>query len=128
MGPITIQRIENAAIALFVMIALTSAGILWWWPLALFLVFDLSGVGYLANNRVGARLYNVVHNYTGPALLAGVYLIAASFSARVDALAVVAASWAFHVAVDRVLAYGLKDDDEPSHTHLSPVSAGPRTA
>jgi hypothetical protein len=35
----------------------------WWWLPVLFLMFDLSSLGYLINTRVGAITYNAVHNY-----------------------------------------------------------------
>jgi hypothetical protein len=37
----------------------------------LFLVPDLSMIGYGANARVGAAMYNAVHTYVGPLPLAG---------------------------------------------------------
>ena len=35
----------------------------WWIYLLLLLSFDISMVGYLANKRLGAFLYNVVHSF-----------------------------------------------------------------
>src|SRR5665213_444590 len=49
------------------------------WPLfaLLFLVPDVSMLGYLANTRIGAITYNAVHTYIGPLALAG-YSIASA--------------------------------------------------
>ncbi|GMA37195.1 hypothetical protein GCM10025876_33990 [Demequina litorisediminis] len=35
-----------------------------------------------------------------------------------DWLMVAALAWAFHIAVDRALGYGLKETDDFQHTHL----------
>lgn len=122
-GVATVQRIENAAIALFTVVAAIVAYPGWWWILlAAFLAFDLSALGYLRSPRVGAVLYNVVHNYTGAALV-GVAAILA-WSGGPDAprwLGLLALSWAFHVGVDRALGYGLKLPDAFQHTHLGTI-------
>ena len=118
MTPVTWQRLEGAALAL---VALAAAVMLdgWWWPLALFLVFDLSALGYMAGTRIGAAAYNAGHALVGPSVMAGWALARWGFGVpggRVAAL--VAAAWAFHVGVDRALGYGLKHADSFQHTHL----------
>ncbi|WP_062134599.1 DUF4260 family protein [Demequina aestuarii] len=118
MTPVTWQRLEGAALALA---ALAAAAMLdgWWWPLALFLVFDLSALGYVAGTRIGAATYNAGHALVGPSVMAGWALASGGFGVpggRVAAL--VAAAWAFHVGVDRALGYGLKHADSFQHTHL----------
>jgi hypothetical protein len=121
MSPVATQRIENGVLAVAILTAfvVTDAG--WWWPLVAFLAFDLSALGYLAGPRVGATAYNAVHSYIGPAGSAIVGLV-------LDALAFgggwaffVAGLWAFHVAADRALGYGLKLVDGFTHTHLGRI-------
>jgi len=114
MTPVTWQRTESALIAIAVLVLpVVGFGYAWWWPLALFLAFDLSAVGYAANPRVGAALYNAGHSYIGPVLCAAAFAVTGA-----DALMIVATSWAFHVAADRALGYGLKHPDHFQHTHL----------
>lgn len=113
MNPVKWQRVESAAVAIAVIVGMFVLGFGWWWLLALFLVFDLSALGFLANPKVGAMYYNAVHNYTGPALLVLPY-----FATDLGWVALVAMAWGFHVAVDRALGYGLKHDDDFQHTHL----------
>jgi hypothetical protein len=113
MNTISWQRLEGGAVALAIIVGMVVIDAGWWWLLALFLVFDLSALGFLANPKTGARVYNAVHNYTGPALLALVY-----FATDAKVIAVVVMAWGFHVAVDRALGYGLKFDDDFQHTHL----------
>jgi hypothetical protein len=113
MTPVWWQRAESAFVVALVMTGAVYLGFAWWWLVALFLAFDLSALGYLVGNRVGAFAYNTVHNYAVPAVLFTVYLLI-----DVRWLALLALAWAFHVAVDRALGYGLKHDDSFAHTHL----------
>lgn len=120
-----IQRIENAAIAVAILVAVIVAGGPWWLLFALFLVFDLSAVGYLRSPRFGALTYNLVHSYVGPALIAVAYLILTASGTPLTWLLLAAACWAFHIGVDRAVGYGLKLQDA-SHTHLGPIGPAKR--
>jgi hypothetical protein len=115
--PVWFQRIESAAVAVLVVVVFVQLGFAWWWLLAIFLLWDLSMVGYLVSPRVGAISYNVGHSYLGPALLALTWVVAGD--ARWSIF--VASTWAFHIAVDRLLGYGLKFTDRFTHTHLGEV-------
>jgi hypothetical protein len=115
-----IQRVENVAIAVAILVAVIASGQQWWWLLAAFLIFDLSAIGYAGGPRLGALLYNAVHNYTAPSILLAAYAGLTLAGQDLAWLALAAACWAFHVAVDRALGYGLKLQDF-SHTHLGPI-------
>lgn len=112
------QRVENGAVAIGVYVAVIQLGFAWWWPLAVFLVWDLSAAGYAVSTRLGAATYNAIHNYTGPALVALGALVGPHW------LWLVALTWAFHVAADRALGYGLKHPDSFQHTHLGWIGKG----
>lgn len=114
--PVWFQRVENAAVAALVVVAFVQLGFAWWWLPAVFLLWDLSMLGYLASPRVGAITYNLGHGYLGPALLLGLAWVS---DARWPAF--VGLTWAFHIAVDRLLGYGLKFTDRFSHTHLGEI-------
>lgn len=111
------QRLENAIIAVAIVVAMITWGQPWWILLAAFLAFDVSALGYVVNERVGAFCYNLVHNYTAPAALTAVWASLELGGVNLDWIAVVAASWGFHVAVDRALGFGLKLGPF-AHTHL----------
>lgn len=113
MNPILSQRIESAVVAALVLIGTIELGFSWWWLLVLFLLFDLSMVGYAKDQRWGAAIYNAAHTYIAPAGLFIAYLATEARWAAFLALA-----WGFHVAVDRSLGYGLKERDDFKHTHL----------
>jgi hypothetical protein len=120
--PVLFQRVESAAVALAVVVGFVAYGFAWWWLLALFLAWDLSMLGYLVSSRTGAWTYNVVHSYIGPGvLLSHALLTGARWSAFV------ALAWAFHIAADRLLGYGLKLTTSFQHTHLGELGSGKTT-
>lgn len=127
-APIALQRIEGGAIALVALVATIVLFPSWWWaPFALFLVFDLSMLGYLRSPRTGAAVYNLVHNYTGPAIVGASALIALWGLAPLAWWGgLLALSWAFHVGADRALGYGLKLPDAFEHTHLGWIGRAKR--
>ena len=118
--PRTIERIENGLIAAFAMAGtIVIAPGLWWFPLAVFLAFDLSMLAYLRSPSAGAVWYNAIHTYAWPAVLAVVALVVGASSPTLSMwLALVASAWALHIGVDRMLGYGLKLPDAFTHTHL----------
>jgi Domain of unknown function (DUF4260) len=105
--PVTLLgRLEGGTIAAGAVVLFVALGFSWWWLLALFLVFDLSGLGFLAGNRAGAIAYNAIHNYALPALLVAVYGLLVMFGITVWPLAFIAGCWFFHVGADRALGFG----------------------
>lgn len=114
--PVWFQRAENAVIAALAAVAFVELGFSWWWLAVLFLLFDVSMIGYLRDPGLGAWTYNAVHSYIGPA---GCGVVAVVTSSR--NLAFVALVWAFHIGVDRLLGYGLKLRAHFTQTHLGPI-------
>ena len=115
------QRVENGVVALAAVAATIELEIAWWWLLALFLLFDLSMLGYAVSPALGAWTYNVGHSYSLPLVVGAVAVAADSRGAAILALA-----WLFHIGVDRLLGYGLKFSDRFTHTHLGEIGPGPR--
>lgn len=83
------------------------------WFLPALLLPDLSAIGYLRGPRVGAFVYNFVHNWAfGLAVLgAGLYF---GYPAIVIAGTVLVA----HVGMDRLAGYGVKLTSGFKDTHL----------
>lgn len=88
----------------------------WWWLFLLFLVVDISAIGYAISDRIGAFTYNIGHSIIGPAILAIIYV--ASDNKIILFIALV---WLFHIFVDRALGYGMKHTKGFHHTHLGPI-------
>lgn len=126
LSPTMIQRLESALIATFAMtVTISIEPGRWWLPLALFLLFDLSTLGYLVSPAVGAFWYNAIHTYTWPAVLGVIALVTReSFPSLFTWLSLVALAWAFHVGVDRMLGYGLKLPEAFTSTHLGRIGMG----
>jgi len=90
------------------------------WPTfaLLFLVPDLSMLGYLAGPRAGAIAYNTAHTYLVAAAVATLGLAVGSHALLLGAAIAVA-----HVGFDRALGYGLKLATGFNHTHLGYTGA-----
>jgi hypothetical protein len=112
----TLLRLEALAMLAGSLVAFGALGGSWGWFAALFLVPDVSLLGYLAGPRVGAVVYNAAHSYVGPAILAAIGVLAATPTAL---LAV--AIWTAHIGFDRALGYGLKYATAFRATHLGVV-------
>jgi hypothetical protein len=88
----------------------------WLFFAILFFAPDLSISGYLANPRVGALTYNLVHAYFFPTMLGAYGLLA------VVPLAIsLALIWYAHLGLDRMLGFGLKYPTQFKDTHLNRV-------
>jgi hypothetical protein len=88
-------------------------GLPWWAFALLLLVPDVSMVGYLRGPRVGAILYNLVHDLATGVAVAGLGLAIGSVP-----LAAAGAILVAHSGMDRIAGYGLKYPDVFRHTHL----------
>ena len=106
-------RLEGLAVAAASTVLYAQIGAHWWLFAVLWLVPDLSMLGYLRNACWGARCYNAAHTYVPAATLA---LAALAFHAR--GLLPFALIWINHIGVDRLLGYGLKYSDGFGFTHL----------
>jgi len=111
-----ILRLEGAIVALAAGFGFQALDGSWLWFAVLFLAPDLSMLGYLRGNRVGAAIYNAAHTYLAPATLAAWGVTGGS----VPALHV-AALWTAHIGADRLCGYGLKEPTGFKHTHLQRV-------
>jgi hypothetical protein len=114
--PGALLRVEGALVAAGAIAAYVHLRGSWWLFLLLAFAPDLSMLGYLAGQRIGAVTYNVVHTYLLPGALLAAGLI---FDARGAAL--VALIWLAHIGVDRLLTFGLKYPTAFQDTHLKRV-------
>ncbi len=87
-----------------------------WVFAVLFFAPDLSLVGYAVSRKTGAALYNAIHSYAMPAVLA-----LAGALTGLTILWHIALIFVAHAAFDRSLGYGLKYAAGFRHTHLGPI-------
>lgn len=116
-GPVL--RLEALLVLLVTVIVYAELHGNWLLFAVLFLVPDLSLLGYLIedNGRLAAMLYNVVHCYAVPL---AVGLVAWKLhSVLCERIAVI---WIAHIALDRLVGFGLKYAQAPRPTHMQAVS------
>jgi Domain of unknown function (DUF4260) len=114
--PSLLLRAEGAAICALSLLFYHRSHASWCWFALLFLAPDLFMLGYLANNRIGAASYNLVHTIAAPCFLFALGALIAR-----PAITAIALIWAAHIGFDRLLGYGLKYPTEFKDTHLQRV-------
>jgi len=82
----------------------------------LLLALDFSMAGYLINAKTGATIYYAVHTLSGPLLLLAYAVLTAH-----TGLVPYGLIWTTHVAMDRMLGFGLKYPTQFKDTHLQRV-------
>ncbi len=116
--PGVLLRIEGAALFTCSLFFYHSMAGNWWLFLALFLSPDLFMLGYLANVKLGATLYNLAHADAIPLIL-----LAVAYSLHQPVVLTIALIWLAHIGWDRALGYGLKYPTFFKDTHLQRVNA-----
>ena len=106
-------RFEGLAVVVLTVLLYAPTGAPWWLFAGLWLLPDLSMLGYLAGPCWGARTYNAIHTYVTPATLAVLALLL-----HQRGLLPFALIWANHIGLDRMLGYGLKYPAGFGWTHL----------
>ena len=109
-------RVEGAATFAAGLAGFLFLGLPWWSFLLLLIVPDISMVGYARGPRVGAILYNVVHDLATGVAVAGVGLAIGSVPVAAAGAILVA-----HSGMDRLAGYGLKFPSSFQDTHLGRI-------
>jgi Domain of unknown function (DUF4260) len=114
--PRSLLRGEGLAVLIGALVLYFDAGYGWLALILLFLVPDLSMLGYFAGPRAGALSYDVVHAYVLPVALGVAGAVGGS-----DMAVQLALIWLGHIGLDRMLGYGLKYPTGFKDTHLQRV-------
>ena len=109
-------RLEGLALALICVWLYRGLHESWLMFALLILAPDLSMLGYLAGPRVGAVIYNLVHNWAAPVLL-----FAIGWWGGVSVLLPLAFILGAHIGFDRALGFGLKLSSSFQDTHLGRI-------
>ena len=107
-------RIEEFFFFLFSIYLFTLLDFQWWFFPLFLLVPDIGMIGYAANTRIGAIIYNIFHHR---AISITLYVIGAFLANHIIQFTGIILF--AHSSLDRVFAYGLKYTDNFKHTHLS---------
>jgi hypothetical protein len=111
--PSLLIRLEGLALLIGAAAVYAWLGGSGWLFALLFFTPDFAMIGYLRGTRIGAIVYNSVHTYVAPALLAGIALAANWEPGLLLALILGA-----HISFDRIFGYGLKYASAFKDTHL----------
>jgi hypothetical protein len=115
-APKAILRLEGAAVLAAASAAYAQVGTGWVLFALLFLVPDVSMLGYLIGRRFGAVTYNLGHSYILPVTLGALGVVLSQpLSVALSLI------WVAHIGFDRMLGYGLKYTTAFGHTHLGVV-------
>ena len=105
--------------AIGILIGAVVLNILWqgnWWMFVLFAIFPDIGlfayIGYKGTTRWPSLVYNVLHTYALPILLMIIFWPLKS---------VFLLGWISHIALDRIVGYGLKSATDFKITHLQQI-------
>ena len=118
-GVIILLRLEGLTLCLGMVLLYAVWGGSWWVFALLFFAPDLSFIGYLADPRTGALLYNAAHSYMLP-----VALMTLGFALPEPLTLSIAMIWLAHIGIDRALGYGLKYEAGFAFTHLGRIGKG----
>jgi hypothetical protein len=114
--PRWLLHLEGACILALTLVLYQAGHFRWWLFAVLLLAPDLAMLGYFANVKIGAALYNLVHTEIGPVLL-----LVASVAVPLPGSEPYALIWLAHLGMDRMLGYGLKYPTQFKDTHLQHV-------
>jgi Domain of unknown function (DUF4260) len=88
----------------------------WWMWVPVFLLPDLSMLGYLISNKAGAISYNIFHHQLLAVVIAGSGYIFHQPYIELTGLVLLG-----HSSLDRLLGYGLKLENGFNYTHLGRI-------
>lgn len=112
----TLLRLEGLAILITAAVLYAQHSGNWGLFALLLLTPDLAFVVYALNKEAGRHAYNAVHFYGAPLLLGAVALLTGwAFGLSLVLI------WVAHIALDRLLGYGLKYTVEGKDTHMQRV-------
>jgi len=85
----------------------------WWWYLLIFIGPDISMLGYLSGNKVGAICYNLFHHKGVAVAIFVLGLLLPHLLLQVIGIVLFG-----HSSMDRMFGYGLKTGEGFKYTHL----------
>lgn len=106
-------RAEGAAALVAGLVIYFQLGGNWLLAIPLLLLPDISAIGYLGGQRVGAFTYNLIHNW-----LVGLAVLGAGMWLSNDLVTIAGAILVAHVGMDRLAGYGLKHTSGFKDTHM----------
>jgi hypothetical protein len=111
-----ILKLEEAAMLILCVYALSLFHVDWWVYLLILIAPDISFIGYAAGNTIGAISYNLFH-HKGIAIA----FFMTGFVLKNEWLQIIAIILFGHSSMDRMFGYGLKLNEGFKYTHLGMI-------
>ena len=111
-----ILKLEEAAMLILAIWALSLLHVSWWIYLLILIAPDISFIGYAGGNTVGAVSYNLFH-HKGIAIA----IFIAGFVLKNEWFQITGIILFGHSSLDRTLGYGLKLNEGFKYTHLGVI-------
>ena len=111
-----ILKLEEAAMFVLSIYALSLFQVSWWVYLLVLIAPDVSCLGYVAGNRMGAVCYNLFH-HKGVAI--AVFITGLVLKSEWPQIAGIVLFG--HSSMDRIFGYGLKLNEGFKYTHLGMI-------
>ncbi len=109
-------RLEELLMFVFSLYLFSGLDASWGLFALLFFAPDLSMLGYLANPRLGAWTYNLIHHKG-----LGITLYVLGSLLTIPWLTFIGILFFSHSSFDRIMGYGLKHEDAFQNTHLGRI-------
>jgi hypothetical protein len=106
-------KLEELAMLGLSIYALILMDVKWWYYILLLLGPDVSMIGYIFGNRIGAFSYNLFHH---KAVAIAFFVI--GMAANIHLMKILGIVLFGHSSMDRIFGYGLKLHSGFKHTHL----------
>lgn len=111
-----ILKLEEAAMFVLSIYALSLLHVSWWVYLLILIAPDISFIGYIKGNRIGAICYNLFH-HKGVAIA----IFLTGFILKDEWAQIIGIILFGHSSMDRMLGYGLKLNQGFKYTHLGMI-------
>jgi hypothetical protein len=114
-----VLKLEELAMLILCVVSLYSQQCSWWCYLLLLIAPDISALGYLVSNRVGAFCYNLFH-HKGVAIA----LFLVGYFIDNNIISITGVLIFGHASMDRFFGFGLKTKEGFKFTHLGKLGGG----
>ncbi|MBC6366267.1 DUF4260 domain-containing protein [Algoriphagus sp. AK58] len=109
-------KLEEIGLFILGLVAFHWTGVSWWWFAGLILLPDIGMLGYLVNEKIGARTYNLFHHRAIAIMIFGLGFFLNSHLFEIAGIILFS-----HIAMDRIFGYGLKYEKGFKFTHLGEI-------
>ncbi|HEY0262181.1 MAG TPA: DUF4260 domain-containing protein [Chitinophagales bacterium] len=112
----TLLKLEELAMLIVCLAFFIVSHASWWWYLILLIAPDITILGYLVGNKVGAFCFNFIHHKG-----ISIFIYAIGYWLQNEYLLLSGIALFGHSCLERMLGYGLKTEEGFKFTHLGKI-------